>query len=283
MRLLYCGSGWLAVIDEIARRLGPGFEVVPWDRAVPLTTAVADVDVVLPSNAPIGADVIAAAHRLRLIQQPAAGYEGIDLVAARAREVPVCNAPGTNQVAVAEAAILLLLMLARRVPEAARAFAAAEIGAPVGRELAGRVLGIVGAGRTGRALRDRATALGLEVRVLDRAGSADPAARRAFFAGCELISLHCPLTDATRGLVDDDAFAAMPAGAIVVNVARGAVIDRGALERALAGGRLGGVGLDVFWHEPWDPTDPLYADPRVVVLPHVAGSTQEAMAQVAAV
>jgi len=97
------------------------------------------------------------------------------------------------------------------------------------------------------------------------------------------VSLHCPLTAATRGLIDAEALAALPPHAMVVNLARGPVIDRPALEAALARGHLGGVGLDVFWHEPWDPADPLYADPRVVTLPHVAGSTQEAFAAIAAI
>jgi phosphoglycerate dehydrogenase-like enzyme len=191
----------------------------------------------------------------------------------------VCNAPGTNHVAVAELALYLLLALARRAPAAARAFAAREVGVPLGIELAGRTLGIIGMGRTGRALQARAEALGMRVIGLGRGADAD--ARRAFFAACDAISIHCPLDDATRGLVGADALAAMRPGALVVNVARGGVIDRAALVAALAGGRLGGVGLDVHWEEPPDPSDPLYADPRVVALPHVAGSTEEAFARIA--
>lgn len=95
------------------------------------------------------------------------------------------------------------------------------------------------------------------------------------------MSLHCPLTPATRGLLDTEALAALPPHALVVNLARGAVIDRTALDAALARGHLGGVGLDVFWHELRDPADPLYADPRVVTLPHVAGTTTEAFGRVA--
>jgi phosphoglycerate dehydrogenase-like enzyme len=95
------------------------------------------------------------------------------------------------------------------------------------------------------------------------------------------VSLHGPLTDETRGLVDGAALAAMKPGAFLLNLARGAIIDRAALDAALARGHLGGVGLDVFWEEPWDPADPLFADPRVVVLPHVAGSTEESFGRIA--
>lgn len=252
-----------------------------WDRSRPLAEAVRDVDFLLPSNAPFSAEVIAAARAVRLIQQPAAGVENIDLAAARARGIPVANAPGANHRAVAEAALFLMLALARRAPEAQRRFAAGVIGEPVGRELGGRCLGVVGTGRTGSALAAMARGIGMEVRAIgSRRSDADWA---DFLAAADVVSLHCPLTEATRGLIDDRAFALMKPGALLVNCARGPVVDRGALERALAGDRLGGVGLDVFWQEPWDPGDPLFAHPRVAVLPHVAGSTEEAFDAIARV
>lgn len=282
MRLLFCGSGWRSIVAMIADRLPSGASIAAWDRQTPLVTAVAEIDVLLPSNAIITADVIAAARRLRLIQQPAAGTEGIEpaaRVAAAERGIPLCNAPGSNHVAVAELTLWLLLALARRAPAAARAFAGRELGEPAGLELSGRTLGIVGLGRAGQAVAERARAFGMTIRSLGRAAS--PGERRAFFAACDAITLHCPLTDDTRGLVDADAFAAMRPGALLINVARGDVIDRAALIEALAGGRLGGVGLDVHWEEPADPSDPLYADPRVIALPHLGGSTIEAFARVA--
>ena len=278
MRLLFCGSGWQSIVQLIAERLPAGVSIEAWDRTTPLATAIADIDVLLPSNARITADVIAAARRVRLIQQPAAGTEGIEREAAAARGIPVCNAPGSNHVAVAEVTLYLLLALARRAPAAARAFADRVIGEPAGLELSGRTLGIVGMGRAGQAVAERARAFGMHVRGLGRASRAD---RLAFFAACDAISLHCPLTDDTRGLVDADAFAAMRPGALLINVARGDVIDRAALIDALAGGRLGGVGLDVHWDEPADPADLLYADPRVVTLPHLGGSTVEAFSRIA--
>jgi phosphoglycerate dehydrogenase-like enzyme len=279
VRLLFCGSGWLPIVDLIATRLPPEDTIEIWDRARPLTSVITDADVVLPSNAFLTAEVIAAAARCRLIQQPAAGHDKIDLAAARARDIPVCNAPGANHVAVAEAALFLLLACARRLPAAQAAFARREIGVPLGVELAGKTLGIVGPGRTGTAVAERARALGMTVRTLGRGATPDD--RRAFFAAFDAVSIHCPLTEQTRGLVGAEAFAAMKPGAMLINVARGQVIDRAALAAALASGALGGVGLDVVWHEPWDPADPLFRDPRVVVLPHVAGSTEEAFLRIA--
>jgi len=278
MRLVFCGSGWHTIVERIAARLPEDSSIQIWDRRVPIEHAVADADVILPSNGKVNAAVIAAAPRVRLIQQPAAGTDGIDREAALARGIPVCNAPGTNHVSVAEAALFLLLSLARRAPVAQMKLAAGVIGEPLGFELAGKTLGIIGLGRSGTALAERARALGMTVVSLVRGASAQD--RLAFFAASHAVSIHCPLTPETRGMVDAAAFAALRPGAFVINVSRGDVIDRAALVTALASDRLGGIGLDVHWTEPPDITDPLYRDPRVVALPHVAGSTEEAYARI---
>jgi phosphoglycerate dehydrogenase-like enzyme len=281
VRVLFCGSGWLPFVDILARGLPPGASISLWDRATPLVQAVADIQVILPSNAPIDAAVIAAAPDLRLIQQPAAGTENIDLEAARARAIPVCNAPGANHTSVAEQALFLMLALVRRLPAATASFAAARIGEPVGRELRGRRLGIIGRGRSGTALARIAEGIGMTVAAI---GSRRTDAEwETFLAEADVVSLHCPLTSATRGLLDDRAFALMKPGALVINCARGPVIDRAALEAALDRGQLGGAGLDVFWEEPWDPSDPLYRRPNVVVTPHIAGSTEESLERIAAI
>jgi len=278
MRLLFCGSGWAPIVEHIAARLSADSSIRIWDRREPLARVAADVDVLLPSNAAITADIVAAATKLRLIQQPAAGTEHIDRPSAAARGIPICNAPGTNHVSVAELALYLMLALARRAPLAARAFADRQIGLPLGIELAGKTLGIIGMGRAGSALAERAHVLGMTVIAIGRDATA--AERHAFFAASDAISIHCPLTPQTRGLLDTAAFTAMRPGTLVVNCARGGVIDRAALVAALAADRIGGVGLDVHWDEPPDPADPLYADPRVIALPHVAGSTEEAFARI---
>lgn len=285
MQLLFCGSGWLDIVDVLVARIAPTDRIRVWDRRRSLVDEIlaAPTDVILPSNALVDARAIAAAaeHGLRLIQQPAAGTEGIDLAAAAARDIPVCNTPGANQTAVAEAALLLLLLCARRWPAARTSFEEGVIGTPLGVELSGSSLLVIGAGKTGSALAERATALGMHVRTATSATTR--AELLAALAQADAVSLHVPLDDATRGMIDAEALSAMPPHAILVNVARGAVIDRDALQDALARGHLGGVGLDVYWQEPWDPDDPLYHHPRVVTLPHIAGSTTRAFDQVASI
>jgi phosphoglycerate dehydrogenase-like enzyme len=277
MRVLFCGTGWLDVVPLIGvaiARHGVEADVsIRGDR--PLIEQLADVDVLLPSNAPIRAAEIAAATRLRLIQQPASGYEWIDLAAARAHDIPVCNAPGANADAVAQATLLLLLALARKWKQAQRTFASATIGGPAGLELTGKTIAIVGVGRTGARVRDAVAALGMRVIAVARGR----AALLEALSRADVVTLHAPVTEETRGMINDEAFAAMKPGALLLNIARGALIDRAALDRNID--KLGGLGLDVFWQEPWDPNDPLYARDDVVVLPHVAGSTTEAFARVA--
>jgi len=151
----------------------------------------------------------------------------------------------------------------------------------VGRELHGKVLGVVGMGRSGRQLATAAEALGMRVLgVTSRSPTED---FHALLAEADVVSLHCPLTSRTEHLFDATAFARMKRGALLVNCARGGLIDRSALEAALAAGTLGGVGLDVYWEEPWDPADPLFAKGDVLTLPHVASCTDESFDRTVAV
>ncbi len=274
MRIVFCGTGWLSIVDRIRARLPEGVTIHLRDHDRPVADAVRDAHVIIPSNAHVGGAEMDAARDLRLIQQPAAGYDVVDIAAAKARGIPVCNAPGKNAQAVAEAALLLMLALARRLPGALRSFEARRIGDPVGFELAGRTLGVVGMGRSGSRL--AAVAEGLGMHVLSVRSESGSAALGALLERADVVSLHLPLTDATRGLIGREALRRMKPGAFLVNCARGPIVDRQALIEALDGGRLGGVGLDVHWEEPPDPSDPLYGRPDVVALPHIAGSTEEA-------
>jgi phosphoglycerate dehydrogenase-like enzyme len=279
LEIVFCGTGWLPMVDAVRSRLPEGASLRVRDYVRPLPEEVAGAHVILPSNAHIDAEAIAAARDLRLIQQPAVGVEVVDLEAARGRGVPVCNAPGANADALAQNALLLILALARRLPEARRAFAERRIGVPLGRELTGKVLGVIGLGKSGSRLAVAAEALGMEVVGVRSTSSREEL--DALLARADFISLHLPLTPATRGLLGEAELALVKPGACVVNCARGPIIDRDALESALASGRLGGAGLDVFWEEPWDPDDPLFARDDVVTLPHVGGSTVEVFARVA--
>jgi len=277
--IVFCGTGWLPMVDAVRERLPEGASLRVRDPDRPMAEEVADAHVILPSNGRIDAAAIRGATNLRLIQQPAVGVDMVDLEAARARGVPVCNAPGANADALAQNALLLILALARRLPEARRAFAERRIGVPLGRELTGKVLGLVGMGRSASRLAAAAGALGMEVVSVRSTSSRQEL--EALLARADFVSLHCPLTPETRGLIGDPEFRLMKPDACLVNCARGPIIEREALEAALAEGRLGGVGLDVFWEEPWDPDEPLFAREDVVTLPHIGGSTVEVFARVA--
>jgi phosphoglycerate dehydrogenase-like enzyme len=282
VQILYCGSGWLPAVDLIRARLDarlPGAEIRVWDRTTPLSEAAREVDVLLPSNARLGPEVLHAASKLRLLQQPAAGIDGIDLEAARARGIPVANAPGANHTAVAEAALYLILALARKAKQAESAFSRAQIGAVAGTELRGKTLGVVGLGRSGRALAEIAEGLGMTIVAARRSSPAGELER--LWSEADVISLHCPLTETTRGLVDATTLARMKRGALLINCARGPIVCRAAVQAALESGHLGGLGLDVFWEEPWHPDDPLYRRDDVIVTPHIAGATAEALARIA--
>ncbi len=277
MRIVYCGTGWLPVVDRIRSRLPPGLWVRARDLSKTLADSVATADVIIPSNAPIDGEVIAAAKNVRLVQQLAAGYESIDLEAAKAAGIPVCNVPGMNAPSVAETALMLILALAKRMPVAARMLREGKIGEPIGIELEGKTLGIVGLGRSGTRLSKAAAALGMNV-LSTRSGSGRGELDR-LLAFSDVVSLHCPLDATTRNLIDARALGLLKKGALLVNCARGGVVDRDALVAALDSGQLGGYGLDVHWEEPIDPGDTFYLREDIVALPHIAGSTEESFAR----
>ena len=277
--IVFCGTGWLPMVDKLRERLPSQAKVRVRNYDRPMVDEVASANVILPSNARIDAAAINAAKDLILIQQPAVGIEGVDLEAAKARGVPVCNAPGANADAVAQNTLFLMLAVARRLPEAQRAFARAEIGVPLGSELTGKVLGIIGMGKSGAKLGRAAEALGM--RVMSVRSTSSRQELEDLLEQSDYVSLHCPLTPATRGILGEKELALMKKGSVLINCARGPLTDRGAVEAALTSGQLGGAGLDVFWAEPWDPKDPLYARENVVTLPHVGGSTVEVFSRVA--
>jgi phosphoglycerate dehydrogenase-like enzyme len=277
--LVFLGTGWFGVVDAIAARLPEGASIRIRDARRPITAELADADVLIPSNARVGAAEMDAAPRCRLIQQVGVGYDGIDLAAARARGIPVCNTPDTNGASVGEAALLLLLAVARRLPEAQTAFRDNRQGHPVGRELFGRTLLVIGRGQTGGEMIRIARGIGMAVTVAH--GGTTRIELEELIAGADFISLHCPLTERTRGMFDAAAFARMKPGAGLVNCARGVCVNRDALVHALESGQLGGYGADTHWREPWDLDDPIFTHPRVIALPHIGSTTEEALGRIA--
>jgi D-3-phosphoglycerate dehydrogenase len=225
---------------------------------------------------------------LRVVGRLGVGLDNIDLDAARRRGVAVVHAGDANATAVAEYVFAALLHFSRRLAGAdgdvrAGRWSRLEWG---GRELAGRTLGLVGCGRIGRRVARRAQAFEMRVLVADpalAAGDPELAALGARVASldevlenCDFLSLHVPLTPATRRLIGAGALARLRPGCVVVNAARGGVLDEAALADALHSGHLGGAALDVREVEPPPPEDPLRDCPRLLLTPHVAGLTADA-------
>jgi D-3-phosphoglycerate dehydrogenase / 2-oxoglutarate reductase len=233
---------------------------------------------IVRGDAAVTAEDIAAAPRLLVIGRSGIGVDNVDLAAARARGIPVVVTPGAGARAVAEGAFALAFALLKRLPELDRAVHEREWlfrdRADV-RDVAGATLGIVGYGRIGRELAEIARATGMHVLAYDPHVDEATTSLDALFETADVVSLHVPLDDSTRGLVGPELLARAKPGLILVNTARGGLISSHEdLLGALESGRLGGVGLDVFDDEPPDPDDPLFDHPRVLVSPHALGLTQ---------
>ena len=256
-----------------------------------LLAALPDYDaLVVRSQVQVDADAIAAGTRLVVVGRAGVGVDNVDIAAATRAGITVVNAPTGNTVAAAEHTMALLLAVARHVAAADASVRRGEWRRSelLGVELRGRTLGIVGLGRIGLAVAARARAFEMRVVGFDPYVSAEAAASHGIellsleevLARADAITLHVPLTDQTKGLIGAEQLAGMKPDAIVVNAARGGLVDESALADALRDGRIGGAGVDVFESEP--PKDsPLLAAPRAVLTPHLGASTAEAQALVA--
>lgn len=230
---------------------------------------------------PLSADDVARGAKLRLIQKIGIGVNTIALDAAKARGIAVCNMPGTNSRAVAEMTLLLMLACLRRLPLLDRATRtgrgwqlAPDLQDSYG-ELAGRTVGLVGYGAVPQLLAPILAAMGATVLYTATAPKAADGYRPldALLAEADIVSLHAPLTPATERMIGAAQIARMRPGAILVNTARGGLVDPAALAAALQSGQLGAAGLDVFAVEPAGADDPLLALDNVVVTPHLAWLT----------
>lgn len=238
----------------------------------------------------IDREVLAAAPRLRVVANYAVGHDNIDRAACAAAGVLVANTPDVLTDATADLAFALLLAVARRLGEGERLVREGRWqgwapGLLLGCELAGRTLGIIGLGRVGRAMARRAQGFGMQVIALAHGDAPSPPGIERvppdeLYARADVVSLHCPLTPATRRIIDARALAAMKPTAILVNTARGEHVDEDALVQSLERGHLAGAGLDVFVGEP-AVSPRLLAAPRVVMTPHVGSATATARARMA--
>ena len=241
--------------------------------------------VLMRMSPPFTRRVLEATPTLQIIAKHGAGIDSVDLEAATQRRIPVVNAGGANADPVAEYTIGAMLSLARDVPRLDRELRGGkwEKGTYLGREFRGRKVGLVGFGQIGRRVATMATALGAHVTVYSRTrkdaveGVTWETDLDRLLSMVDILSLHCPLTEKTRGLIGRRELALMKSGAILVNTSRGPVVDEDALIEALTSGRLGGAGLDVFREEPTSPDNPLLKLPNVIATPHVSAMTQEAL------
>ncbi|MCP2095041.1 D-3-phosphoglycerate dehydrogenase [Actinosynnema pretiosum] len=280
------------------------------DRAVGFDEVCGRVTAILLRTERVDGAMMRRAPRLRVVARHGVGVDTVDVVTARELGIVVTTTPGANAQSVAEHAVALMLAVRRGIGIAVRGGGDTQEGsgggsggsagsgggsgdvraAIRGRELSGSVLGLVGFGRIAR----RVAAIcsgGFGMRVLAhdpvlgdaevRAGGAEPVRLEELLSLADNVSLHVPLTDETRGLIGLERLRLMPEGAVVVNTARGGVLDEDALVVALREGRLAGAGLDVTSVEPLPWDHPLRAEPNVVITPHVGAQTEEAMRRVA--
>jgi phosphoglycerate dehydrogenase-like enzyme len=238
------------------------------------------------STDPFDASAFTHHPQLRVVARVGVGVDSIDLAAATAAGVAVTVTPGANDQTVADHAVALMLACLRRVVEhdaAVRRGAWERTGAHTPWRLSGATVGIVGYGRIGQLVAARVRAFGARVLVSDPAPPHDAGAEilalEELLARADVVSLHAPLLDSTRCLIGAGELRRMRPSAILVNTARGAVVDEEALARALTEGRLRAAALDVFATEPPPPSSPLLALPNVVLSPHIAGLSEQSIAQ----
>lgn len=279
------GNSW-SVLEPLGR-------VHVFDRSTP-KEAVAraqDSDVLVTNKAVVGATAIDRADRLRLIAVTATGYDCVDVAAARRRNVLVVNVPEYGTRSVAQFTFALLLELCHRVglhADAVRQGAWSDspdfcFWRTPQVELAGKVMGVVGFGRIGRCVSDLARAFGMEVLVCSHSRTALPSSSPPrwceldeLFAQGDVISLHCPLTATTAGLVNRDRLRLMKSSAFLINTSRGGLVVEEDLAEALNEGRLAGAAVDVAAREPARPDNPLLSARNCLVTPHIAWATREA-------
>ncbi len=260
------------------------------DDVPALAKALGDAQAwIVRNRTQVRGEALAAATRLRVVGRLGVGLDNIDLDACRARGIEVIPALGANADSVAEYVLAMSMILLRGA--AYRSTAAVGAGRwprqmlSQGREVAGKTIGLVGFGSIGRVTARKVAAMGMKVVAYDPAVPADSADWAQNGASClgldellaesDVVSLHLPLVAATKGLLGEARLARMKPGAILVNSARGGIVDEAALARALHEGRLAGAALDVFDQEPLAAGNPLADAPNVILTPHIAGVTQE--------
>jgi phosphoglycerate dehydrogenase-like enzyme len=290
VKILFAPSQPEAIFDIASSMTPPGFDLVVADVGTPaFYEAAAEAEYYLGLARGMGGEFFRAAPKLRLVQLLSAGYDRVDVEAARKAGVPVANNGGANAIAVAEHTIMLMLAVLKRLVAfhndvVAGKWRVGSLADDRVREVAGKRLGIIGLGNIGKKVARRAAAFDMDVLYYDIARlteNQDDALGVRFVLLPELlrtsdvVTLHVPLDDSTRHLLGPREFAMMKPSAILINTCRGSVVDETALHRALAEGQIAGAGLDVMVQEPPAPAHPLFTLPNVTFTPHSAGPTWE--------
>lgn len=267
-------------LDDI-KALGDTY-IYPLSDNAELIERISDADIVICNKTNFTADVLRHAPRLKYIGLFATGYNNIDLDYCNAHGITVCNVPGYSTEAVAQHTIAFILALVNRVGEynetvkqgdwvKSQTFSYFPL--PL-LELNGKTLGIVGYGSIGRRVADIAKAFGMRVLVHNRRAVNDNSVTQVDFdtllCEADFVSMHCPLNEDSRGMMNADAFAKMKKGAYFINTARGPLVDENALSDALISGKLAGAGVDVLCTEPMTPDCPLLNAPNCFITPHIA-------------
>ncbi len=292
MRAVFLDYETVASADLDASRLeeaAPGMEFYPSTSDTQLIERIAHAEVVLLNKIKLTRERLAAAPALKLIALAGTGTDNIDLKAAQERGVAVCNVRGYCTASVTQHTWALILGLTQHLSQYARLATdgswveneqCAVLAHPI-RELSGRILGIVGWGTLGRGVAAVADAFGMRTIISNRPGGPAEPGRLPLdelLAAADIVSLHCPSTPATRGLIGARELGLMKPDALLINTARGALVDNRALARALRERRIGGAGIDVLPQEPPTAGDPLLEPgiPNLILTPHIAWAAREA-------
>jgi phosphoglycerate dehydrogenase-like enzyme len=289
-KILFAPKQPQVILDMVRAMTPAGFDLVVADPGTPeFIQAAAEAEYYLGLARHMGGEFFRSAPKLKLVQLLSAGYDHVDVEAARKARVPVANNGGANAIAVAEHTLMLMLAVLKRVVQFHNSVVAGKwrVGSPADvrvYELSGRRLGIVGLGNIGKKVARRARAFDMKVQYYDirRLSESDEDQLGVRFTlfdellrTSDVVSLHVPLDDSTRNLIGARELGLMKPESIIVNTCRGPVIDENALYDALKSHRIAGAGLDVMVEEPPKPGHPLFSLPNVTLTPHSAGPTWE--------
>ncbi|MEM1574125.1 MAG: 2-hydroxyacid dehydrogenase [Candidatus Methanomethylicaceae archaeon] len=259
------------------------FDLIAFNRNINLKNQVSDIDVLIPISQKVDEEVLINAHKLILIQQFGVGLETININAASKNGIYVAITP-VNSVSVAELALMFMLMLSRKYKTTQECFKERKWFSPMGNELSGKTLLIIGLGNIGKALAKMAKGLDMYAigikRKIEKVEYVDEVYTneklQELLSRADYIVVSLPLTEETRNFISLEHFSIMKRTAYFINVSRRAIVDKNALEKALKEKWIAGAALDVFWEEPANPKEEIYNLPNVLTTPHIGGLTQEA-------